>query len=906
VRIRLASALLAGLAALLVSTAAATAAELPSGFQDTTVFENVYEPTTFRFAPDGRVFVAEKPGIIAVYKNLQATTPTVFADIRTKVFDQGDRGILGLALDPKFDEGRPYVYVLYTYDHELGEEAPPPKWGQPDHTGDECSEPDGADDCLVSGRLVRLTAEGDHAAGGASSPTEKTLAEGWCQQFSSHSVGDLEFGPEGDLYASGGEGASFTSPDYGQFGTNVPNPCGDPPAGKGGAQTPPTAEGGSLRSQSSKLLSGKVIRIDPDTGQGVPGNPLFASGDENERRIVAKGFRNPFRFTIDPATDEVYVGNVGWGKVEEIDRFAGNPSSLYNSGWPCVEGSHPTENWESLGLDVCGNIYDHPGSTASPFFSYLHSSGVTPEDPCNFSYGAAISGLDFYEGSQFPASYKGALFFSDPVRQCIYVMFAGSDGRPDPSTTVPFLTNGGVYPGIDIQEGPEGNLFYAKLFNEEFIGSHGSIHEISYTSGNQPPLARLSVDHEWSAGNLTATFDASGSTDADSEPLEYEWDPQNDGSFEAPTSSATKTLSFADSSNHTVAVRVVDGQGATSVARLTVYPHDTPPEPTILTPADPASFRWSVGQEIHFSGMAEDQGTPLPATSLDWSSNLYHCPFSGCHQHPLQAFPAVASGTIVAPEHDLPSHIELILTATDSRGLAVSKAVALYPRELSLRIASDPPGMTLSAGLLTEQAPFELQVIEGSTITLSAPGTAALGGGDYGFASWSDGGSRVHTLHATCSGGYTAHFAAGAEPSGAGASKVEGGCEPEPFPEEHPAAGGESSAPLVGPPIRPTARLERHPAKRTRKTTATFAFSADVAASGFRCQLDAKAAIPCHSPRSYRRLRPGSHRFEVVAVAPGDVSESRSLTFHWTVLCPRSQPLQHGRCVAASPPARRR
>ncbi len=314
-RIRLATALLAGLAALILAPAAAGALELPAGFQDTTVFENVQEPSTLRFAPDGRVFVAEKPGLIAVFDSLQDTTPTTFADIRGKVYDRGDRGILGLALDPKFDSGRPYVYVLYTYDHVLGDPAPAPKWGEPNHTGDPCPEPDGADDCLVSGRLVRLTAEGDQAAGGVGSPTEKVLAEGWCQQFSSHSVGDLEFGPEGDLYASGGEGANFTSSDYGQFGTDVPNPCGDPPVGKGGAEAPPNAMGGSLRSQNSKLLSGKVIRIDPDTGEGVPGNPLYGSSDENERRILAKGFRNPFRFAIDPATDEVYVGNVGWGEV---------------------------------------------------------------------------------------------------------------------------------------------------------------------------------------------------------------------------------------------------------------------------------------------------------------------------------------------------------------------------------------------------------------------------------------------------------------------------------------------------------------------------------------------------------------------------------------------------------------
>ena len=320
--------------------ARAVALHLPSGFQDTTVIGGLDEPTKLRFAPDGRVFVAEKAGKILVFDDLSDTTPTVFADLRTEVYDNGDRGILGMALDPEFPT-RPYVYVLYTYDHLLGEAEPAPKWGTPNQAGDPCPKPEDADvdDCPVSGRLVRLTVEGSHAAPSAAAPDEHLLAEGWCQQFSSHSIGDLQFDSAGALYASGGEGANFTSRDYGQFGWPQKNECGDPPGVKGEALSPPTAEGGSLRSQNPTLLNGKVLRIDPDTGEGKPGNPLATSFNQNERRIVAEGLRNPFRFAIDPETHEVYVGNVGWGTYEEIDRFAAAPSELFNSGWPCFEGA---------------------------------------------------------------------------------------------------------------------------------------------------------------------------------------------------------------------------------------------------------------------------------------------------------------------------------------------------------------------------------------------------------------------------------------------------------------------------------------------------------------------------------------------------------------------------------------
>ena len=75
-----------------------------------------------RFSPDGRVFVAEKSGLIKVFDNLSDTTPTTFADLRTNVYNFWDRGLLGMALDPAFP-AKPYVYVLYAYDHILGDPA---------------------------------------------------------------------------------------------------------------------------------------------------------------------------------------------------------------------------------------------------------------------------------------------------------------------------------------------------------------------------------------------------------------------------------------------------------------------------------------------------------------------------------------------------------------------------------------------------------------------------------------------------------------------------------------------------------------------------------------------------------------------------------------------------------------
>src|SRR5690349_3864214 len=80
----------------------ARAATLPQGFQEEIVFSGLTQPTAIRFSPDGRVFVAEKSGLIKVFDNLTDTTPTVFADLRTQVHNFWDRGLLDIALAPGF------------------------------------------------------------------------------------------------------------------------------------------------------------------------------------------------------------------------------------------------------------------------------------------------------------------------------------------------------------------------------------------------------------------------------------------------------------------------------------------------------------------------------------------------------------------------------------------------------------------------------------------------------------------------------------------------------------------------------------------------------------------------------------------------------------------------------------
>jgi glucose/arabinose dehydrogenase len=750
------SALALGVTALTVATQpSASGSTLPSGFADTIALRGLTNPIAVQFAADGRVFVAQKNGVIKVFASLTDTAPVTFADLSSKVHDFWDRGMLGMALDPAFP-ARPYVYVLYTYDAPIG--GTPPTWG------DGCPTPPGAttDGCLVSGRVSKLTANGSVMTG-----TEQVLVEDWCQQFPSHSIGTLLFGRDGKLYVSGGDGASFNNVDYGQYGATYAgdraNPCADPPAPAGTALVPPSAEGGALRSQSVRrtdgpaTLDGAVLRIDPDTGQGLPDNPFGASSDANARRIVAYGLRNPFRFTQRPGTDELWIGDVGWSTWEEINRLtAPTGSASRNFGWPCYEGSGAQPGYQGAGLAQCTSLYGTAGSVQAPYYAYNHGACVVTYTGCHTG-GSSVTGIAFYGSGSYPATYNGALFFADHSRNEIWAMLAGTNGLPNPATIQTFVgvdgAGGAAGHPVDLKIGPGGDLFYVDM-------EGGSVHRIVYTAANQAPTARAIASPTSGTAPLTVAFDGRGSTDPEGRPLTYSWDLDGNGTFGDATG-ATATYTYTTSGSYTARLRVTDDQGATGTTSVLVTVGNTPPQAVIDTPA--SSLTWKVGDPISYSGHATDvQDGPLAAGALSWDVIMHHCSATDCHTHFLQQEIPGASGSFAAPDHAYPCWIELRLTARDSGGLTSATSLRLDPRTVTLTFRTNPGGLrlvNLAVNSTEQTTPFSTTVVVGSANSVSAPSPQTQNRSTYYYTSWSDGGAQSHTIVAPATPTtYTAYY----------------------------------------------------------------------------------------------------------------------------------------------------
>ena len=342
------------------------------------VVSGLNQPLAFEFAPQNPslIYVAEKGGVIKVFNVNTGAQQSTFIDISSKVNDNQDRGLLDIVLDPNFgtpvQSGQPehnYVYAFYVVD-------PPDTAGKQGNAG-----PDGAGNRFAY--LVRFTADAatnyttavagsevillggagrtlqDISGAGAVDSTSNisqpesgfNAQTGYVDNYikvdsRSHAGGSLAFGPDGALYVSIGDGTSFNTTD--PRGVSV---------------------------QNINSLSGKILRIDPITGLGLPDNPFVEPGDDlsaNHSKVYQLGLRNPFSIAF--AQDgRLLISNTGWDSWEEIE--SGHAGA--NFGWPYYEGGDngvllPAPGYQNLPSDAARGL-----PSAAGFYSAVANGTIT-------------------------------------------------------------------------------------------------------------------------------------------------------------------------------------------------------------------------------------------------------------------------------------------------------------------------------------------------------------------------------------------------------------------------------------------------------------------------------------------------------------------------------------------------
>ncbi len=369
-------------------------AQLPTDFTDQKV-ANFNFPVGITFDGTGQGYVWEKEGKVYVLDSLDQKLPEPLIDISEEVSNWKDHGLMGFTLDANFlDNG--YFYLFYALDlHHYY------------HYGTLQYHPDSTAEWEATiGRVTRYQA--DPTSGFTTTVPEsrkillgETLSNGVPLTFQFHGIGSLVTGNDGTLLLSVGDATSSKGADTGidSLGTYYSDALAK------GIMTP-DEKIGSYRSQYIDSYNGKVLRIDPQTGDGLPSNPFYDPADPRSKasRVWSTGLRNPYRIAVRPGTGshypadgapgDLFIGDVGTGAWEELNIAT---EGGQNFGWPIMEGHYWVGGFG--GIEAPQNpkapnpLYGETKGCDREFFTFRElmiwprkpGTYTPPSNPCNFS-----------------------------------------------------------------------------------------------------------------------------------------------------------------------------------------------------------------------------------------------------------------------------------------------------------------------------------------------------------------------------------------------------------------------------------------------------------------------------------------------------------------------------------------
>ncbi len=494
------------------------ATTVPPSFVQEIVASGFDAPTDMAFLPDGRMLVAEHAGLIKLTG--PGGTTTTFLDLRSKVNNYGERGLIGIAVDPQFQQNG-FVYAYYVYEHDASNPTGP-----------------------KTARLSRFLTVGDTANPASETVLLGTVPGDSCasvtadcipSDFRDHHGGTIRFAADDTIFLSTGDGATVHGV--------TPN---------------------ALRSQNLDSLAGKILHVDR-AGQGLPGNPFWTgSTADNRSKVWAYGFRNPFRFALRPSSGIPYVGDVGWDTTEEIDVARAGA----NFGWPCFEGTPRQPGYEPQ--SICQALYAQgPSAVTAPLVEWPHTAGG----------GCAVGGT-FYTGTQFPTEYQGAFFYADYAQHWIRYLRTGP-AESLISGPTDFATGAGS--PVDLEIGPDGSLYYVSInidVSGNVVGT-GEIGRIRYSAGNRPPAVVAAGTPGNGLAPLDVAFSSIGTSDPDGDPLSLDWD-FGDGSPHSTASAPTHR--YSTNGTYTARLTATDGRGGQASAQVIVTVGNRAPTPAITAP----------------------------------------------------------------------------------------------------------------------------------------------------------------------------------------------------------------------------------------------------------------------------------------------------------------------------------